>query len=77
VIGLLSGFLYLVIAIIGALSAGGRGTGGILLYGFIALIALPIIYTIVCFIGGAIGAFVYNFVAGYVGGIEIEVENIY
>ena len=31
-------------------------------------------YGVMGFIGGAIGAFVYNLVAGVVGGIEIEVE---
>ena len=33
-------------------------------------------YGIIGFIGGAIGALLYNLFAGMVGGVEIEVENI-
>ncbi len=40
---------------------------------FIA-IAAPIFYAIMGFIFGALGALVYNFAAGLVGGIEIDVE---
>jgi len=38
------------------------------------LIILPIFYGVVGFIAGAIGAALYNLIAGMVGGIEIEVE---
>jgi len=38
------------------------------------LIFLPIMYGVIGFIAGAIGAALYNLVAGVVGGIEIEVE---
>lgn len=40
--------------------------------GFLAVIAFPILYAIFGFIAGAIGAFVYNLLAGVVGGIELE-----
>jgi hypothetical protein len=40
------------------------------------MIAIPIIYGIIGFIGGAIGALLYNLFAGMVGGVEIEVESI-
>jgi hypothetical protein len=39
-----------------------------------ALIFLPIMYGIFGFIAGVIGAFLYNVIAGVVGGIEIETE---
>lgn len=38
------------------------------------VIFLPIMYGVIGFVAGAIGAAVYNLVAGFVGGIEIEVE---
>jgi hypothetical protein len=34
----------------------------------------PILYAAMGFLTGVIGAFVYNLVAGWVGGIEVEVE---
>jgi hypothetical protein len=37
--------------------------------------ALPIIYGVLGFIFTAIGCAIYNFVAGLVGGIEVELES--
>jgi hypothetical protein len=37
-------------------------------------IFLPIIYAIMGFIFGLIGAAIYNLIAGWIGGIEVEVE---
>lgn len=42
--------------------------------GALAIIALPIMYAIVGFIGGAIQAFIYNIAAKFVGGISLETE---
>ena len=39
---------------------------------FGAIIIAPICYAILGFIGGLIGAVVYNFAAGMMGGIEVE-----
>jgi hypothetical protein len=49
-----------------------RGMGA--LFGVAAIILFPILYGILGFIGGAIVAFLYNVVAGVVGGVEIELE---
>ncbi|MBW8782459.1 MAG: hypothetical protein JF599_11305 [Verrucomicrobia bacterium] len=38
------------------------------------LIIAPVLYAVMGFVTGVIGAFVYNLVAGWVGGIEVEVE---
>jgi hypothetical protein len=38
------------------------------------VIALPVIYGIMGFIFTAIGCAIYNFVAGFVGGIEVELD---
>jgi hypothetical protein len=43
-------------------------------FGAGAIIMLPIFYGILGFIGGAIGAFLYNLVAGWIGGIEMDVR---
>lgn len=49
-------------------AGGGNGAG----VSAIAMLFAPILYGIAGFIGGAVGAFVYNLVAGWVGGMEIE-----
>ncbi len=77
------GLIIIIFSLIGASGAsrsdGGAaialGGGGIVM-GIVIMIALPIMYTVIAFIGGVIGAFVYNIFAGFVGGIEIEVENV-
>lgn len=50
--------------------------GGSIVLGLVFMIGLPIFYAIIGFIGGAIGALLYNIFAGLVGGVEIEVESI-
>ena len=42
--------------------------------GFSAIFIFPIMYGIVGGIGGAIGAAIYNLVAGWVGGIEVDIR---
>ena len=37
-------------------------------------IAAPIMYGLMGFVMGAIGALIYNLIAGWVGGIEMELE---
>ena len=84
VIGLIIGVIYgafiILYSLIGASLVGGDaklavGGGGVVV-GIVVMIAVPITYAIVGFIGGAIGAFVYNIFAGMIGGIEMEVENV-
>ena len=53
---------------------GGHAAGFAGMMGVAALIFLPIMYGVIGFIAGAIGAALYNLIAGIVGGIEIEVE---
>ena len=50
----------------GALAGGLVGIG--------AIIALPIFYGLLGFVVFAIGAWLYNLAAGFVGGIRIDVE---
>jgi hypothetical protein len=42
--------------------------------GWLGLIIFPIVYAILGFIGGIIYAWLYNLVAGWVGGIEVTLE---
>ncbi len=53
---------------------GGSGLGAGLGLGLI--ISMPIAGAIGGFIGGLITAFIYNLVAGWVGGVEIEVDGM-
>lgn len=61
----LSGFL----SIFGAEAAGMMGGLGLL-----SIMVFPILYAIMGFISGLIGAFIYNIVAGYVGGVKVDLE---
>jgi hypothetical protein len=47
------------------------GTGG---FGTMFAVMMPIMYGVFGLIGGAIGAALYNLVAGWVGGIEVELS---
>lgn len=61
----------------GAGGAGPNGMGGPAMgagIGMAAVIIFPIMYAIFGFIGGALAAFIYNVVSGFLGGIKIEVE---
>ena len=69
--------LGLIMMIIGAAAltqdgaAGGVGIGMGLAY----MVILPIMYGVMGFIFGAVGALIYNVAAGFVGGIELELES--
>jgi len=45
-------------------------------FGFGMIILFPIIFAVIGFIGGALGAFIYNLVAKWVGGIKIELVDL-
>ena len=84
IMGLIIGVIYgLILIVLGAsLSAfGGRGdatAGGIstVAMGIGMMIGLPIFYGILGFIMGAIGALIYNAVAGIIGGVKFELEGV-
>ncbi|KPJ59238.1 MAG: hypothetical protein AMJ46_12115 [Latescibacteria bacterium DG_63] len=76
--GLLAGALFSIFSIFGAvLGAGGNDFPGPLIglfFGIGAIFILPIMYGIMGFVGGAITAIVYNAVAGFAGGLELDLE---
>lgn len=79
-IGVPYGLIAIIFALIGAGGAGGEagliiGGGGIVI-GIVMMIFIPIAYALMMFVGGAIGALIYNLFAAIVGGVEIEVENV-
>jgi hypothetical protein len=81
IIGIIYGLIIIAYSLLGASMLNGNSSlavgGGGVVIGIVAMIGIPIIYGIVGFIGGAIGALLYNLFAGLVGGVEIEVENVY
>jgi hypothetical protein len=84
VFGLVIGVIYGLILIVfgAAMSSLGPGNdalaGGVstVVMGVIMMIALPIMYGVFGFIGGAIGALIYNVMAGIIGGVKFELEAV-
>lgn len=76
VIGLIIGFFIALFSILlGAFA--GKMTGMSIAFaglGVFAIIAVPIFYGLILFIAGAVGAWIYNIFAGWVGPVEIELE---
>jgi hypothetical protein len=55
---------------------GGYGYGSMMGgFGLAAIIIMPITYGLMGFIAGGVGAWIYNLIAGWIGGIEIELDN--
>ena len=85
VFGLIIGVIYgLIFIIMGASMAsiaprdeatiGGLSTVAI---GIVMMIGIPIFYGVLGFIGGIIGALIYNALAGVVGGVKFELESVH
>ena len=60
---------------VGGLDTQGSKAGFGVLFGVGSIIFLPIFYGILGFIGGLITAWIYNLVARFAGGLEIELED--
>ena len=79
IFGVIYGLLFMVIG--GAMMAGGGRDAGMaggssFVIGLVMMIAIPVFYGILGFIGGLIGGLVYNVASGVVGGLELELENM-
>lgn len=74
VLGFIGGCFMSLVAMAGiaANNQGGPGAGAGMLFGAGAIILMPIFYGIMGFIGGIISAALYNFLAGVIGGIEMN-----
>ena len=75
-VGLLLGVVFALASLAGAGLYGGEDGLGFMgpMLGIGAVIVLPIVYGVMGFIGGVLGAFLYNLFAGIVGGVEIRTE---
>ena len=75
IVGVILAFVSLVAGSLGSLASEASGARA---FGFGmgvgAIIVLPICYGLIGGIGGAIGAAIYNLVAGWVGGVEVEIS---
>lgn len=81
IIGVIYGlFLILFGAAMSAIAPSGNDAlaGGVstVVLGIIMMIAMPIMYGLMGFIGGAISAVVYNIAAGMIGGVKFELEGV-
>jgi hypothetical protein len=76
-IGLIIGAcVSLIFVAVGASAQSARPGGALvgMLFGAGAIVVMPIFYGVGGFIGAALSALLYNFLAGNIGGIEIEVD---
>jgi hypothetical protein len=73
-IGLLVGGVISLAAVVGGAMAGDEAGPMGMLFGAAAVILLPILYGCVGFVTSLIGASLYNLAAGWVGGIELDVQ---
>ncbi len=75
-IGLFIGGIFTLLALVGVAAGGGGGDAalGSILGGIGAIIMMPLFYGVLGFLGGLVGAFFYNIIAGMVGGISLEIE---
>jgi hypothetical protein len=73
-LGFLFGAIFSVISLVShAFAAKDAGPMG-LVFGAGAVVALPIFYGVMGFVTSHIGAALYNVIAGWVGGIELDVQ---
>jgi hypothetical protein len=74
---LIGGILALVSTLGLALGQGGSGDGPAWLsaiFGVGSIVLFPIIYGVMGFVGGMITSVLYNMLAGFVGGIEVQLQ---
>ena len=79
-IGLIVGVIYGVIimvfgaALLSQTEAGGAAAVGSVVGGLVVMVIAPIFYGVLGFVFGAISALVFNVAAGFMGGLELQVE---
>lgn len=69
-VGLIIGLFFALISMVGGALLGEAAS--VAIFGIGAIIYFPIINGIIGFIGGALMALLYNLIAGWIGGIEVE-----
>jgi hypothetical protein len=83
IFGLVFGVIYgLILIVFGAamstLGSRDATAGGVstVVMGIAMMIGLPLVYGVMGFVMGAIGALIYNAVAGIIGGVKFELEGV-
>lgn len=73
--GLIIGAFISLFSVVGGAFAPGKDAGVVgMLFGAAAIVILPIFYGLLGFVMSLIGAALYNLVAGWVGGVELDVQ---
>ncbi len=72
IFGLIAG---LFIGALGSMFSSISGSSGFGGFGFLSIIIFPILYGGLGFVFGLIGGAIYNLIAGWVGGIKIELHD--
>jgi hypothetical protein len=75
ILGLVFGAIFSMVSLasgLGSNTSGGMGFGALMGVG--AIVALPILYGGMGFVMTLIGAWLYNILAGFVGGIEMDLQ---
>lgn len=75
ILGLLFGGVVSLVAVAGGFGSNTSDAGAIgAIIGAGSIVVFPICYGAIGFVASLIGAWLYNFLAGMVGGIELEVQ---
>ena len=73
-IGFMLGCIFSIASVAGGFPHGGpEDAPGGMMFGAAAVFVLPIAYGFLGFISSLVGAAIYNALAGFIGGVEIEV----
>jgi len=72
-LGLIFCPLFLVIGLLGSFAGQGK-TPFAGIFGVVFAVLMPVLYGVMGFVFGAIGALLYNLIAKWVGGFELELE---
>jgi hypothetical protein len=73
-VGLIAGILYSFGGAFYELFTGTLNPGTVLAFG--ALIGMPVVFAVSGFVSGAVVAFLYNLAAGWIGGIDVDLEDV-
>lgn len=76
-LGLIFGAILSLLSLVGAMAGLASGEDEAvfgLFFGVGAIVFVPIFYGLLGFLGGLLTAFLYNIVAGFTGGLELQLE---
>ena len=72
-VGFMIGCVFSIVSVTGGLRQQAEDPTGAAIFGAAAVFVLPIVYGFLGFISSLLGAAIYNALAGFIGGIEIEI----